>query len=404
MRRAYTCRRNYAKVLKRIRNKDRSSKINVLFVVSDPVKWKCQKLYEAFMHDSRYSPIIGLSAWNVQSTMDDDELERHLTMAEAFFDMLEDVHVRTVRVHPRAYFELSEFSPDIVIYNEQWLPSWNQWPGPVSRFALTFFIPYYVPDYANIEIDCMQKVERYSFGYITLSEAWSNLYYPHFGRWTSSARFIACGHPSLDFFNGVVDLPVPHDGYVIYAPHFSIGYGGYKWHIMQGTFDWNGKAILQYAKDHPEIKWVFKPHPLFKKFLTKCGYMTENEISSYYSEWEEFACCCYTGDYQDLFLKSRAMITDCGSFLAEYGATGRPLIHLWSTLNSETPPQPSKRLWDEYYRVSNLDEMFDAFEMVLERNEDPKRESRLQAVMELQLGGTNASANILRYIRQITGR
>ena len=98
------------------------------------------------------------------------------------------------------------------------------------------------------------------------------------------------------------------------------------------------------------------------------------------------------------------MITDCGSFLAEYGATGHPLIHLWCLHNAEVPLESSQRLWNGFYRATNPEEMFSAFESVLERKDDPKREYRIRTIHELQLRGTNASANIIRYIRQLTGR
>ena len=62
--------------------------------------------------------------------------------------------------------------------------------------------------------------------------------------------------------------------YVIYAPHWSIDDN----RTNYATFEWNGKYILEYAKKHPEIKWIFKPHPSLKLRLETQKIMTNEEI------------------------------------------------------------------------------------------------------------------------------
>ena len=82
--------------------------------------------------------------------------------AEEFFDQLGARHVRTViyRDGQRGYRDLSDFSPDIVFYTEQWSPCEKQDPYTVSKYALTFFAPYYVGDYCQMQLDCHQQVQR----------------------------------------------------------------------------------------------------------------------------------------------------------------------------------------------------------------------------------------------------
>lgn len=45
--------------------------------------------------------------------------------------------------------------------------------------------------------------------------------------------------------------------------------------------------MLDWAKCHPEFKWVFKPHPRLKNALIKNNIMSEEEVERYYSEWEK---------------------------------------------------------------------------------------------------------------------
>ena len=396
-------RNNYRRVVSRIQKRRSDEKIRVCFIVSEPTKWKCLLLYREMDASGVFYPFVALSAWNTQSGYTDDQLDAHFTNAEDFFNRLGVRHVRSVSTHPRVISTLREFLPDIVVFNEQWYPCGKQTATKISKFALTCFIPYYVPDYGDPVIDCMQLTEIYSHTYFVLNSEWLNLYRPYFKWWKTVARLVPAGHPALDYFSCKTTNSLPTDGFVIYAPHFSFPAQGhsFKMILTHGTFDWSGRAILQYAQQHPELRWAFKPHPLLKKELMATGFFTEREIEEYYRAWEKIGIGCYSGDYQELFMNSRAMITDCGSFLAEYGATGKPLIHLICGQNTATPPLPSKMLWDTYYKVNNLDEMLSVFQLVLEADQDPKRECRERMVEKLRLRGNEAAKNIVAYFRSL---
>jgi hypothetical protein len=63
------------------------------------------------------------------------------------------------------------------------------------------------------------------------------------------------------------------------------------------------------------------------------------------------------------------------------------------------------KLYDSFYAVKSLDEMYATFAQVLERGEDPKKEARLSAVRELGLMGEGTSADrIMEKLREICGR
>ena len=88
--------------------------------------------------------------------------------------------------------------------------------------------------------------------------------------------------------------------------------------------------MLELAKAHKELNWVFRPHPLLYNFAITSGFMRQQDIDRYYDEWKSFAEYSVGGDYIDLFKRSYAMITDCGSFLTEYFVSENPVIHLVS--------------------------------------------------------------------------
>ena len=398
------CNHNYTLQIRRLRRKQ--GKIRVLFIVSEISKWKEQKLYEEMERSEIFDPLVGISAWNKQMGLSNEELELVHKRAEAFFDQLGDRHVRTVTCDNqlRVYHDLSDFSPDIVFYTEQWSPCEKQDPCTVSEYALTFFAPYYVGDYCHMQFDCHQLVQRLSYGYFCLNETLCHEYRKSLRLDFHSCHFIPSGHPGLDYFTEE-DTAEGKNEYVIYAPHFSFPNPkspDFDEHLS--TFDWNGREILEYAKSHPEMKWVFKPHPILREWILDSGFMDAEELADYYSAWASIGIVCENGNYQDLFIRSRVMITDSGSFLTEYGATGKPIIHLICAENTMKPIEAVKPVWDTYYKVHNLEEMYETFNLVLERGCDPNNEMRQVAVENAGIRGGNASKYIVQYMRCLLGR
>ena len=94
------------------------------------------------------------------------------------------------------------------------------------------------------------------------------------------------------------------------------------------------------------------------------------------------------------------MVTDCGSFLPEYAATGKPLIHLISSTAKVKPMKPAQELFSTFYEAHDLDEMFAVFKTVLEDGDDPKRAVRQKAVAAYNIAGACASGNIMRFLEQ----
>ena len=396
------CKRNYAKQVEKLRDRPKNQKIRVLFIVSEISKWKEQKLYEAMEETGDFYPIVGISAWNrqLESACSNEELLKIHQNAEEFFNQLGDRHVRTVIVKDgrRVHIDLKVLKPDIVFYTEPWSPCEGQDPCTVSKFALTFFASYYVGDYCQLDWDCHLMVQRLVFGYFCLNETMCEAYEKSLRFVVHSTRFIPTGHPGLDFFKEE-ERNIENKGYVIYAPHFSFpNPNAPDFGERLSTFDWNGREILEYAESHPEMNWVFKPHPILKEWILDSGFMEQKGLSDYFSRWAKVGLVCEDGDYQNLFLQSRVMITDSGSFLTEYGATGNPVIHLICNENKMRPIAAVKPVWDTYYKVYDLDSLHSVFKMVLEDGKDPNYDVRQGALSRSGICNQYASANIVKYI------
>ena len=384
--------------IRRIRSKSKGEKIRVVFLNSDTSKWKCQSVYRKMEESGAFEPIIGITALGEQASYSDSELAEVFAASEKFFDALGDRHVQTVDLNPRCYRDLSELSPDIVFFPEPWATMHPQTTAFVSRFALTCYVPYFVFTQSNPEKHCNLEMHRSLAMYFILNESIANEYSKAHSWWRQSFDFVPAGHPALD---GISDSsPNEISGCVIYAPHHSIWARPVGLSIPISTFLDFGNDILDYAKKHPEIKWAFKPHPKLRKSLENEEGWPKERIDAYYREWETIGTACYDGSYINLFKKSRAMITDCDSFLAEYGATGKPIIHL--RRSDITPPYHPyiKDLLNCYYRVFSKEELQATFCQILEHGKDPMKKDRISALHKAGLYGIDAAQNIVDYLRK----
>ena len=223
-------------------------------------------------------------------------------------------------------------------------------------------------------------------------------------QFATAGKMMGLGHTSLDYYKSSPILD-NQNGYVIYAPHWSFVHpGNTRSNICpMSTFLENGELILEFAKKHSGLGWVFKPHPLLYTVLIHSGCKTKEQTDAYFNAWRELGIVHDTPDYAELFVKSRAMITDSVSFTVEYPATGHPIIQMLSEGARKRDPGPQKALYDSYYQTTNNDELMAALDLVLVRNQDPKRESRLREIERAGLRGDSAARRILMHLSDELG-
>lgn len=393
---AFTIFVNCLLVLRRIRNSVlRKRPIRVIFLVSDVAKWKCQSLYDLMKDDTMYEPIIGIMRRDVETKLEADieAITNGIKKTEEYF-VAHGCRILCVFDLSRSeYVDLRKYSPDIVFYQQPWnISSSTIGPYEVSKYSLTCYVPYFVPNYFNNELTYGLGLHKLIWRYFVLNNEEAL-------RWQSMRRFfnyagrcVAVGHPMLDDFY-MTPIEDPKKPCVIYAPHFTFSHPNNPVIVHYSTFLSNGKWLLQYAKGHPEMNWVFKPHPVLKTALRKSKVWSDDQIEAYYSEWGKIGRVCEDGDYMPLFREATAMITDCGSFLSEFGSTKKPIIHLINPENKLDMPE----LYATYYKVHNLDELSETLHEVLEKGNDYKKDIRIKAVEKANLSGQYAAKNIMEF-------
>ena len=163
------------------------------------------------------------------------------------------------------------------------------------------------------------------------------------------------------------------------------------------------RAVLEYAKAHPEQKWLFKPHPKLRSRLVEIGFMTEAEVDLYYKEWERTGAVCYDGNYARWFMESKAMVTDSNSFLLEYMAVGKPLLHLVPQTTNMKACAEAESVFKTFYAARDVDEMMAWLKIVVEDGQDPRGDERRDAARVAAVLDNHAGKRIVDWLLSLNG-
>lgn len=389
------CRYRYVGVLRKVRRKAATGiPIRVLFVVDNISKWKTQWLYDAMKSSSLFEPMIGLTIGvgiSFSSLSEREKIETNFYSSRGC-----DVYV-LYDIETGKDLPVSLLTPDIVFYQECSAGmALGQRVFDVSKYALTMYIPY------SLEFGTVAAIYRKpNFqDQLFLNICWNSIREEYVKglsfSFSRAGSVVGLGYPFVDELLSDVDVA---GDYVIYAPHFSFPIKGMSRPLTIGTFMDTGIRMLEYAKQHPEMKWVFKPHPGLRRELEDAGGWTRAEVDAYYSAWEQLGVGCYTSDYPYYFARSKAMITDSASFLLEYSVTQKPLIRLVNKGQMHIATDFVKSLFKTYYTVIGDDGLFETLDLILVQNKDCMCQKRIAELNKLNLvaGGT---VRIMDYLKK----
>ena len=388
---------NYKAAVERVSSKiSHGQKVRVLFLISECSKWKCQSLYDQFSRSAEFEPIVVFTRTDMQDGTPKEYLVDRFEQLRSFFGKRGVRYVEAYSIDEDKAIDLTMFNPDIVFYSTYWLIPECQQPQEVSKYAITCYVPYFLVCHDAAQIDAQRLAHLLVYRYFATDKTWIDYFRRKSWGLPYAGEFIGLGHPMLDVF-AEAKREFGRDDLVIYAPHFSIlNYGE-----QYSTFMETGRFILDYAKLHPEINWCFKPHPHLRRILVSVAKWSKEDVDAYYGEWETIGSACYDADYPSLFMRSRALITDCSSFLMEYSAVNRPLIRLVRNDSKYKTAKPCQRLFDSFYNVWNLDELRGTLKLILEDFSDPHVREREAAVSALNLWHVRCAEKIVSYMREI---
>lgn len=389
----------YRKTLCRLRKQIGQRRIIVAFCVSEIAKWKSMSLYNKLKGTSTYHPVIFIYPSPLELNQEPSNINISLEEKIVYFKNkgLEVVNIWNNDVK-KCVIPL-ENQPDIIFYQQPWdIPPFPA-PTDIADYALSFYIPYYLINNLNIHLEFGFPLHYQVFCYIVQNKEVARFYTSILKRRHYASKCIGLGHPAIDNLT-TKELSIEERS-VIYAPHFSFPAEGIERDLTYSTFLENGKLILEFAKQHPGIRWIFKPHPRLRYELKDTGVWSEAEIESYYADWAKIGVVCTTADYAEYFQNSFAMITDCGSFLTEYSCMDKPLIRLYY-YEENLPPNPMlKKLYKTFYYAHNNDELAVLLENIICQRQDPNKIERHQEVVRLRLNRGDSSQRIIDYLNSL---
>ena len=380
--------RKYNQIIDNLKGKVRTQKLHVVFVVSEISKWNCQDLFDKMQQSTIFQPSILVTyARNLNS------LDNYKKNIEIFKKRCHNVF-SGYDVERDLDIDITNFEPDIVFFQQPWDLAENQDVETASKRALTFYIPYAIGDAP----ECIKYhlydfyLKLYKYCVFSVEDARDII------KETKINNINIVGHPKLDTYYSY-DKKDNKKKYVIYAPHHSINSNSI---LHYGTFLWNYKTILNFAKEHKEFTWIFKPHPQLEDILQQFHLLTDEQIESYFNEWKSFGIYCDTCDYFDYFKQSKCLITDCGSFLTEYLPTESPVIHLRNKMATNYT-STNKKIMKTYYDVWNNEQLLSTLDDVLVKDKDIKQGKRLNILTELGIKNTNVTQKIYNDIINTLG-
>ena len=376
----------YQAKIEHLKQAIKTRKLKVVFLCSETSKWNLQYLYNIMLKSNNFEPTLVLTARPKYYTKDNFKHN-----AEFFKARCENFEIGFNEKNQTGV-DLKIFKPDIVFFQQPWDLLEKQDIDYVSNFALTCYSPYPISEAPDALAVNLQKFHFKLWKHFIFNEGVRKQYEKLFGY--GKQNIVVVGHPKIDVYNENKEQ-IFQKPCVIYAPHHALNFS---W-IKYSTFDWNGIFMLEWAKKHPEINWVFKPHPDLKRavwFNEKL--MSKQEIENYYNEWAKIGLYYNDGDYFNLFKNSKCLITDCGSFLTEYLPTGNPVIHLRSK-KATAYTDINCKIMPHYYQAWDLKQLEKHLNNIVLNNFDPMKNERLKLIKMLGLDKTNASEKVLLEIK-----
>ncbi|WP_425041382.1 hypothetical protein [Primorskyibacter sp. S187A] len=298
---------------------------------------------------------------------------------------------------------LERLDADVVFIQQPW--GMQDLPRRLARHTRVAYVHYGMPVISN---DTMQfglaQFHPWLWRYYAPTRLHADMIQAAQG--SKPPHICITGHPKFDTF--LTPEPPRRDveiwpgeatrKRVIVAPHHGLERGS----LGLGTFAWSGPTLLDVARKHPEIDFLLRPHPNMALGLMRSRIMTEAQWEHYKAQWSALPNGVVQdgGSYWDVFRSSDALITDSGSFLAEYLPTGAPLIRLEQ--NCAAPLNAfGQTLAEAFYKVSNSGELETVFENLIVQGNDPLRNTRAKIAAQLTPFERPAAEMIIEDLRSL---
>lgn len=193
---------------------------------------------------------------------------------------------------------------------------------------------------------------------------------------------------------------------VLIAPHHSVE-GGANDTLCLSNFQRFSDYFLSLPERHPEMDFVFRPHPYLFSVLAQPGKWGQGKVDEWISRMKAHPNVRWSeeGDYFPAFASCDAIVQDCGSYLVEWFYTGKPCCYLLkepSDIESKFAPLGRECLSHCYvaYDAPGIDEFL---RTVVEGGDDPKAAGREAFRKTIMVNHPHAAEAALASIKRDLG-
>jgi hypothetical protein len=371
----------------------------IAFLVSERSKWNADSLLEE-MRTAGWSTRLYLGLRGARYADRKDKVDAYRAERDFFTRVDGDVVDLYDWEEDRELVVEDVVDADVVFFQQPW--GMENLPRRLVSRSLGAYMHYGFILMANDQQHYnMGSFHPYLWRYFAQTEAHRELQLKNDP--SAYDRISVTGYPKLDvYFSEPGESDVwagPRNGTIriVYAPHHSVG----RRSLGMSTFGWNHQTMLNLARTTPGTQWVYKPHPNLRYKVAQNKIMTRDEYITYEESWSGLpnAAVYDSGRYFDIFRSSDVLITDCGSFLAEYLPTGAPIIWLASA-NSVGFNPVGRSLAEAYYKADSLESLQNVFTRVVMDGHDPLKEVRTRMTNRLFPAVGRAATAVVEELRR----
>lgn len=351
--------------------------IRVIFLTFYFEAWDAfDAVYRQMKADERFDPLV----ISMPRKLTGYEKFRDEKLVSAYLDSLGIEHERfKFKKSKDGLARLRELSPDYIFLNYPWHRNYkrNYQIHKLVEFTKVCYIPYFStslvaePSVDGVALHQYTQPTHRLAHMVFLQDEDTKAAFGTLGR---SEHAFLTGTPKIDALLEAKDKVKPvwplhrilSDGSkpfrLIWAPHHS-----YTpiW-LNFGHFIDQKDAMLEYAKSHPEIDIVFRPHPFLLGTLTGENLMSPEELQSWREKWDSLENTATEIEvaFTALALASDAMITDGVSFIAEYPLVTRRPVIFWAKQGHWEFSPLGKIAAETSVTVNTAEQVFAAVEQV----------------------------------------
>lgn len=374
--------------------------LNVYFVFTQSELWGLQSVYEEFDRSDGFQPYV------VVMPNTEDKVNSYEVTFINNLKNFENLGVKSIsgldsKNEIVTFKTISKNKPCIVFFDQPYPNLPEDWSFfNVSKNALICYVPYGFKVANDYQGHFNQSIHNVSWRVFCETE-WHYQQFRENGR-RQGSNVIISGYPKFDSvknnykdlecFLGAKSLSASQKKIIVWAPHWSIRdtYLGYS------TFDKYYKYFLRLLTDQEDIFWVFRPHQRLKYQLVESGFMNSDEVDKYYRAWDERQNAVYYqgSDYLNLFQHTSGLITDSGSFLAEYLITEMPVL-LLNSGKSVGYNELGQRIVKAYYLANTSFDIDGFLTGVIKNGNDLLAEERMRLSSLIKIPENDTSAELI---------